>query len=220
MHLAHNCTALHCASLHHTTTHNFRSQTNNLSQLPWSTEHQEEGAVYAQLFFFVFTNCVDVFSFSLLYLTGISGSVYVLAGGQQQEQCVNPGHPRVALKHSSIHYCLVFLLDSLLLSPPDLSNFYFYLTQFSLKSSPSSAWIFSFPLPSQASSEDKNRLETAATCCSQSYLQCRSSHSKLFCSGLLLIPCSSLPLLLSGKCSLIFSFSTHSLALPLTLIVV
>lgn len=36
----------------------------------------------------------------------------VRAGGQQQ--CVNPGHPRVRLSHSSIHCCLVFLLASVL----------------------------------------------------------------------------------------------------------
>lgn len=62
-------------------------------------------------------------------LSGVSSLVCVLDGGQQQ--CVNPGHPRVRLSHSAIHCCLVFLPASLLPFPLSFSFLFFFYADFS-----------------------------------------------------------------------------------------
>lgn len=62
---------------------------------------------------------------SVLYLIGVNSLVCELDGGQQQ--CVNPGHPRVRLSPSAIHRCLVFLPVSLLPFPPPFKFLLWFL---------------------------------------------------------------------------------------------
>lgn len=104
---------------------------------------------------------------SILYLTHVSSLVRVLDGGQQQ--CVNPGHARVRLNPSAIHWCFAFLLVSLLPLPP----FKFFFVSFKMPLQLFKAGSSSCS-SSQPSAEKKTCWKTATTCSSRSYLQCRS----------------------------------------------
>lgn len=125
---------------------------------------------------FIFGRKSGSCSFLVLYLIGVSSLVCVLDGGQRQ--CVNPGHPRVRLSHSAIHCCLVFLPASFLPSPPLASSSMFSLhaaqTLSNLCSSAGLLFLFFFLLFAAPSGKQKHVEKTATTCCSQSYLQCRS----------------------------------------------
>lgn len=142
----------------------------------------------------------------VLYLSGVSSLMCVLDGVQQQ--CVNPGHPRVRLD-SVIHCCLVFLPASLLPRPP--CSFGHSLDFYKLHSSARIFSLFLFPSPEKQKQVEKKQPPLAAlrATCNADPL------SKLFCSPFpLLFPLSLPPSpslthtqLLLGKCCLIFSYS-------------
>lgn len=162
----HKCTTQSTAcTLRQITKPNFHSQQQKLARY-W---HKLGMWMYfSALFIFVWKSYCRCFS--VPYLIGVSSLVCELDGGQQQ--CVNPGHPRVRLSHSTIHCYLVFLPASFLPSPPSAL---FLKRNSDFPNQCSSAWFFSFFFLFSASTrKTKTGWKTATTCCSQSYLQCRS----------------------------------------------
>lgn len=142
----------------------------------------------------------------------VSSLVRVLDGGQQQ--CVNPGHPRVRLSPSAIHCCLVFLPVSLLPPPP------FEFFSFSVNAAPTFQICAPLPGSSSCSCSQPPRGEKTPpkkTGWKNSHhlllselltMQIPSlSSSALPSLSLLSPPSLPLSLLLLGKSSLIFSLS-------------
>lgn len=156
----------------------------------------------------------------------VSSLVRVLDGGQQQ--CVNPGHPRVRLSPSAIHCCLVFLPVSLLPPPP------FEFFSFSVNAAPtfqicaplpgSSSCSCSQPPRGRKKTKTKNRLEKQPPLAALRATYNADPLSKLLCSPFPLAPFPSLPPSLPAtvgeELSNFLSFSSPCLALPLPLIVI
>lgn len=144
----------------------------------------------------------------------------VLDGGQQQ--CVNPGHPRVSLSHSAIHCCLAFLPASFLPSCPSASSSF----SFSFLNTAQTFQIRAPPPGSSPSSscsapprENKNRLKNSHHLLLSELLTMQiPSLSSLF--PLAPFPSLSLSATVREELSHFLSFSSPSLALPLILIVI
>lgn len=145
-----------------------------------------------------FCVCVCAKSFFLFVSTlphwCVSSLVRALDGGQQQ--CVNPGHPRVRLSPSAIHCCLVFLPVSLL--PPSPFEFF----SFSFNAAPtfqicallpgSGSSFCSCSQPPRENKNKKNRLEKQPPLAALRATYNADPLSKLLCSPFPLAPFPSL----------------------------